>query len=512
MKRFVSMFLAIVMLLSVLSGCGSKEPAQQQGEAAEETEVRNDVIVAMGQEPASTSAIFATSASAYLISKHFYDTLIVKDENGDYQPSLAKSWEIVDDGAAIIFELRDDVKFHNGDLMTAADVVFSFNTGIRNGWTDSLTGAMENMEKVDETHVKLNLMGVYAPALECVAQEPCHIFQKADYEEKGEDLLSRNPMGTGPYKFVEWSTGDHISMEVNKDYFGETAAIENVTFKFYSNKSTAAIALENGEVDVLLDPDPVDYERLESDEKLQFKTTPAMTVTFAYLSGEGIFAEDRNLRLAVAHAIDKEAVLLATFEGYGEIANAVFPYGTLGVSEDYAPPQYDPEKAKEYMAKSNHPDGFELTIQVPSDNVYSKPAEIVQSNLAEIGITLTLEKMETNAWFADVLMMGEFEMMPVTFSTSFFDIDYYYDMFTTNGGQNFPKLADPALDEAFNTNRYSTDPAERETAAAEAIRIMGDEAYVVPMCTKYQCVAANSGLKNVEAIATGLYSAYAWSW
>ena len=510
MKKIISLILAIMMLAAIFTGCGSKEPAQEA--AAEETAVRNDVIVGMGQEPAALLSCLNASGAVDMMSKHFYDSLITSNGDGTYSPAIASSWEVAEDAQSITFEIRDDIKFHNGDPVTIEDVVFSFNTAIRNGWTDSFTGCMDRMEQVDDTHVVLYFLTPYGPGLECVTMEGCGIFQKAYYEEHGADYYGRNPMGTGPYKFVEWKTGESVSMVANEAYFGEVPAIENVTFKFYSSLSTAAIALENGEIDVLLDPDPVDRARLEGNADLQFDATPAMTVTFAYLSGEGVFAEDLNLRLAVAHAIDKEAVLIATFEGYGELANSVFPYGTLGVDEGYVPPQYDVEKAKEYMAKSNHPDGLALTVQVPSDNKYSKPAEIIQSNLAEIGITLTLEKMETNAWFADVLMMGNYELMPVTFSTSLYDIDYYYEMFTSTGGQNFNKMNDAALDAAFLTNRSSSDAAERLAAAEEAIRIMGDEAYVVPLCTKDQTVCADAALKGVHAVGNGIYCAFDWSW
>lgn len=506
MKKKMTMVLAVVLILSmVLTGCGA-------GGAEENSADRDNVIVTLNSEPTSLHAGFATSVVSSFVGIQLFDSLVTKNQDGEIEPSLAKSWKYSEDELAYTFELRDDVVFHNGDKMTADDVVFSYETIIAGGYANVMTSFIKSMEKIDDTHVKLTCKVPYGPALECVANPTLGIFSKAAYEADP-DGFERNPVGSGPYKIVEWKSGTSITMEANEDYYNGAPSIKNVEFILYNNAATsAAMALENGEVDVLTTVASTDYSRLEQSDKVQFVSTPGTMVDFLMfgMKDDSPFV-DENLRLAVAYAIDKEAVLMGAREGNGQVANTIVPSYSTGV-EGYTAPQYDPEKAKEYLKKAGYPDGLELTVSCSSTDSYYKPMEIVQSQLAEVGIKCNVEKMDNNAWFEDIFRLGKYPFQVVSFSSEIADIDYYYEMFVSDGGENFGGVNVPELDEAYKASRATIDPDERNQAIQDVIRVMGDKAVVVPLCEDIKAVAANKNLEGVHPDGNGICKVADWSW
>lgn len=511
MRKMKSMLAAVLAGALLLSGCGTG--SQGQGGAAAKTEgPRDNVIVTLNSEPTSLHAGFATSVVASFVGTQLFDSLVTKNAEGEIVPCLAKSWEYSDADLSYNFELRDDVVFHNGDKMTAEDVVFSLQQIMASGYSNVLTSFIKDVEAVDAAHVKLYCKMPYGPALECIAQPALGIFSKAAYEANPEQF-TRNPVGTGAYKLVEWKSGASITMEANEDYFGGAPAIKNVEFILYNNSATsAALALENGELDVLTTVASTDYDRLEASDDLQFLSTSGSVVDFIMFSmKDGSPFVDENLRLAVAYAIDKEAVLMGALEGKGALANTMVPSYSTAV-EGYTAPQYDPEKAKEYLAKAGYPDGIELTIPCSSTDTYYKPMEIVQAQLAEVGINCTVEKMDNNAWFEDVFRLGNYPFQMVSFSATLGDIDYYYEMFVSDGNENFGGVQVPELDEAYKASRSTVDADARAAEIQRVIQIMGDKAVIVPICENIKAVAANKNLKGLRPDAEGIYRVAEWSW
>ncbi len=199
-----------------------------------------------------------------------YETLLAA-KNGDaltIEPYLAESYELSDDGKEITLKIRDGVKFHNGDVMTVEDVEFSFNRAIKDmsSFTSTYTSMMDHMEIVDDHHVKLVLKFPYLPVLTCLTSAQLGIIDKKYYEECEANKVNfeRNPIGTGCYKFVSWDSGDKITYERFNDYWGDPAPVSKFTLKTMTDTTTAAIALENGEVDILQMPDGNDIPHLKT--------------------------------------------------------------------------------------------------------------------------------------------------------------------------------------------------------------------------------------------------------
>jgi len=244
------------------SGGGNNAPAASNESGANsdqtaETAVKDSVNFSINAEPSTLDPQKGNDLLTFAVHSQIFDTLVRENADGSLVPGLAEKWTISEDGKEIVFTLRNDVKFHNGDLMTADDVVYSLNRAITSTFTKRITGSMDKAEKIDDSTVKLVLKYSYGPILDCIATTNVGIVpQKA--VEANEEGFARNPVGTGPFKFKEWNNGEKIVFESFKDYYRGEASIKNLTFKIISDKTSAAVALENGEVDVLLSPDEAD--------------------------------------------------------------------------------------------------------------------------------------------------------------------------------------------------------------------------------------------------------------
>ncbi|MDR2670455.1 MAG: ABC transporter substrate-binding protein [Oscillospiraceae bacterium] len=501
LRRLWALLLAPMLLLCACSPANTPSP---------DAGVRDSVTVSLEADPDLLCAGFAASTVVSFVSRQIFDTLIVRQADGSYAPSLAESWEYINDGKDIRFTLRDDVVFHNGETMTADDVVFSYNTVIQAGYADCSTSAMDRMEKEDDRHVVLYFKDHYGPGLECVSTEYMVVFPQTVYEADPDHFL-RNPVGTGAYRFIEWKTGDKIQLEAFPDYFGGPAPIRNLIFKIYTDSSIAALAMEKGEIDVLSTPLQTDVKNLQAHPNLQYSEVGSATTTWVFFNFNGIFA-DKRLREAVVHAIDREAVLLGAMEGAGETINSMYPNFLPGSDPDYVGRQYDPELSRRLLAEAGYADGLDLLFQTRETERYYKPVEVIQAQLGEVGIRVRVEKLESSAWSSDVWRAANFEINLISSTLGIMDFDDLYPLYRGGEGQNFCGVDIPALNEAFDTNRYSTDEAARLQACRDIVRIMDEEAVVAPLYAAIRGLAAHKDLKNVEAHATLDYNVRDWSW
>lgn len=510
-RKSCVVILALAAALAVTAcSSGSKSAGEQKG-AETSGAARDSIRVSLEADPDSLCSGFASNSPSKNVSMQIFDGLIAKNNDGEYVPDLAKSWEYSEDGIDLTFELRDDVTFHNGEKMTAEDVAFSFNTIIEAKLAVATTSAMEQVEVLDDSHVVIHFKSVYGPGIECVAGDELVVFPKAYYEEVGQEGFMRNPIGTGAYKFVEWQSGDHITLEANENWHNGSVPIKHLTYKIYTDSATAAIALENDEIDVLPNVLQTDLLSVKDNAALQTDTTASATVTYLFFNHEGIFS-DLRLRQAVAHAIDKEAVLIAAMEGDGELSNCMYPTWLPGSDPEYGGYDYDPQKSIELLAECGYAPGeLKLNFRTQENARYYKPVEVIQAQLNEAGFDVSVEKLERNAW-SDLTDNSDFEINLYSMTLAINDFDDNYGLFRGGQAQNYSMLDDPELNKAFDTNRTSIDQEERLAACRDIVHIMYDNVDVWPIYQVNTTIGANKDLKGIKAKPQGTYTVAEWSW
>lgn len=521
-KSFLIYLLVLMMLLTGCVNAGDNHVPSDSSNAAQQNNDENSggikkdsLIYAMSGEPKSIDPAKANEFIVMLLCRQAYDCLVRIESNGDIVPGLAESWELTDGGKSVIFHLRKDVKFHNGDLLTVDDVVFSLNRSIESSYTTNITSMMDFAEKVDEDSVKLALKFPFGSILSCVGHPACSITSKKAVEEMGEDKYAKNPVGTGPFKLVEWQSGDKLTFERFEEYWKEPAVLKTVEFKIIADKSTGAIALENGEIDVLDTPANADRLHLMECSNLSYYEVPAAATTYiAFQNEEGIFS-DKRLRLAVAHAIDYESMLLGAVEGVGTICDTFPARSVWGYPENIEKLPYDPEKSKQLMVEAGYPNGFSVTLYTTDSDTYYKPTEVLQDQLKKVGINAEISKLERGAFLNTTKDTSNYEISVLATSAPYPDIDYLYPMFHSFGitnGKNHFRNNTPELDKMLDDARIEQDEEKRKEMYNTIFEFIRDEAITVPLYSYMTGVCANKELKGIQAHPYNVFYLYDYFW
>lgn len=359
-----------------------------------------------------------SSIPTLYVHKMFYNSLTrIDGDDLSSTPDLATSWEGSDDAQTWTFYLRDDVVWHDGQPLTAADVKFTYD--FING-PDSLrrevrlTG-IESVEVVDDYTVRFHLARPTANAPLSLAFNvpimPQHRFEGVDMRE--DTTFNRDPIGTGPFRFVEQVRGSHVTLEANPDYFLGRPPIDRVTFRVLPDINTQLALLRTGELDVVM-IEPTNLPAIERDRNIAVHRSEGTTYFyFSFNTRKPIFA-DRNVRLALTHALDKDAIVASALSGMGTVGvGPVPPILANYFNSDIAPSEYNPELARELLAQAGWTDSdgdgvldkdgepFAITINFARGNpTMDRVAVLAQQYWEAIGVKLTIEALERNAYSA----------------------------------------------------------------------------------------------------------------
>lgn len=536
MTKISALFFSGLLAWSMLTGCGSGSgggSTQQQSKesAGAQTAGQNEggKSTASG-ESGKDSLRFSINADIVsldpaaqkdtvsgMIASQIFDTLVRCESDGTIVPGLAKSWEFGEDGKVVTFTLEEGVKFHNGETMTAEDVAFSINRAMENPMTSNVSGALDHAE-ADGEKVKLYMKDSFGPIIEGLSLSYMSVVSKKAVEEMGEEAFAKNPVGTGAYQFVEWKNGEKIVLKAFDDYWRGTPAIKDVTFMIMTDKNTAAIALQNEEVDILYDPDIADRATLEAADNLKLEV--ASSAPHFYMIGfntrDSKFFSDVRVRRAVAMALNREDILIGAADGNGVTVTCPITPASIGYQEDYEFYPQDIEGAKALLAEAGYPDGFTVTMKLNQSSLYTKPAEIVQEQLRQIGITVEFELMERATYLEVVQGKGtDYDITLYMFSAVYTDPDYifYGRVHSSNiGSSNYTNYNNPKADELVMEGRYSMEEAHRLEVYRELCDVIREDVPFIPLFAKPSSIAFNNKLSGVKSSPSNRYYIHEYSW
>ena len=396
MKKYLSFALATVMLLSLaLSGCGNASDSSSA--SGEPGAPKDTLVIGHWSDPPSLDPNNSMNDCSMRITTNVFDTLVRMDEHFTPQPCIAESWEISEDQKEYTFKIRTDVKFHNGDLLTVDDVVFSIDRGINSPKASPSFSRVESVEKVDDEHVKIILKAPYNQILACLALPFGPIMSKSYVESVGDEEFAKNPMGTGPYKFVDWVKGEKVVLEANEDYFLGAPSIKHVEWVTIADTSAALLNLESGDIDAYCDIQTSDYKLAQSNDEIKIVEGNALGYEFVQFNTQKAPFDNVKVRQAIAYALDKDAMLAGVNDNIGAKIETFILSDGVGYTDKIHTYPYDLERAKELLAEAGYPDGFTCDISTPSA-LYAKYAQVLQSSLREIGITANIKQEELSAY------------------------------------------------------------------------------------------------------------------
>ncbi len=388
-RRMMAIFLVIVLSLVFLT-CHDSQSASTPSKK---------LLIAIGMEPINLDVSLTSDGGDWPVVENYGEYLISQQPNGELKPGLASSWKVSPDGKVIDFTLRKGVKFHSGDPLTVKDVVFSIERGKEKNITvRNRLESLERIEAIDDYHFRIHFK---EPDVTFIPNRgPAMIVSKTYYDRVGEEAFRRQPVATGPYKFVRYVPGEYLDLERFEDYWGTKPSVKEVRFLFVPEDTTRLAKLKAGEVDFI---NSVPYPSVKDIETSpNFKTvrlplhSPTRGIVFQTLNPKTPWY-DKRVRQAMAYAIDRKSILNSLLNGIPYPGTWLAP-GELGYDPSLKDYPYDPKKAKQLLAEAGYPNGFDLKLYWPVSGRVPMSREIceaIASYFEAVGIRTKLIGEET---------------------------------------------------------------------------------------------------------------------
>ncbi|WP_233711178.1 ABC transporter substrate-binding protein [Lederbergia citrisecunda] len=525
-KLMVLSFFLIVVL--VISGCSSSKTSNEKGKDGNaKTEKNNTIVIGLEAEPTSLDAHQLSDFNSSRTAMELYDQLVhFKDESTELEPGLAEKWDVSDNGLEYTFYLKKDVKFHDGTPFNADAVKFSIDRQIdpkhpfhdtgQYAYADFTFGSVDKVEVVDEYTVKITLKEMFAPFLGNMAMHAASIVSPTAVEKYGADF-TKNPVGTGPYKFVKWNPGVEVILEKNEEYFKGAPSVDKLIFKPITEPQTRLAELESGSIDFIVNVPPDDLARLKDDSKLQVIEQAGMHVWWTALNTQREPFNNVKVRQAINYAINKEAIVEGILQGTGEVANSPVPPTVWGHNPNVKNYEHDPAKAKKLLAEAGYPDGFDVTYWVPeSGSGMQQPeamAAAIQADLAEIGVNVKIQTLEWGTYLDKVFVPAEendMDMHQMSWMGDNGDPDNF--LYILLSGKQWPTAGfndayyqNKKVDELLDKARVIKDKAERTKIYEEVQELVMEDAPWIVVDHEKQIVVANSRIKDFKLHPTGVF-------
>lgn len=496
--RILIMILCIAIAITLLSGIGTAQDAKET------------LRVGVFREIESLNPLVAYSAPAYEVLQLNYNLLITWDQNLQPVPNLAKDWSSNEEGTEWTFYLEEGVKWHDGKPFTSEDVKFTIEY-IRDNQLSyfyEYVAPIVNIQVPDENTIILSLEEPlsWMPQL-WVPILPKHIWEEIDPEEASTTFENSNPIGTGPFQVVEHKKGQYTRLVANPDYFKGTPQIDEVVFMVYGNASTAVEALKLGEVDILTELPAAQFSSLEGKENIV--TLDSKSPAFVELaincwtdpsSNGNPLLTDKNIRVAMDYAVDREHLINAVLFGYGEVGSTLVP-----PMYEYWHYQLKPEEKREFNLEKaalileeagyvdsdgdgirEAPSGelldFNLLVRSEASDDVSM-ARIIAEWFKEIGIKVNIEVLDSGVLTDRIYDNGDYDM---------FIWGYYMDVdptsilriMTTNQilSWNDSFYSNPEYDELFELQERQINWEERQQTVHKMQKIIYEDAPYIIIC------------------------------
>jgi len=499
-KRRVIIFFVLLMALALsmlpLTGCQGESTADDEPDA---------MRVGITVEIDSLSPLISYSQIGYEVFSILYDSLVIIDENYEPAPGLATEWQLSENETEWTFKLRDDVSWHDGEPFTAADVKFTYELLLENElgmYSGYLVGISEIETPDDYTVViktekpKANMLLNSCPIL------PEHIWSQVDPEDYM-TWPNEEPVGTGPFNFAEFRSGEFLKLTANDDYFAGRPAIDELIFVVYANTDTMAQSIRLGEIDAAINFSPNQLETLQDEESLD--AISAVILGFTELSFNAWddpasqanpLLKDTTIRHAIELCIDKQSIIDIVYAGQGTVGSSLIPPDGF---YHYEPPAavyrgYNIDKANQLLEEAGYIDlngdgirqdsngnPLEFTLTLRADNTDEVQAgQMIAGGAAEAGIKLNIETVD-DGLLIDKIYSGDFDMFIWGWGTDL-DPTTILNVMTTNqiGNMSDSNYSNERYDELFIEQQTIMDPDERREVVWEMQQILYEEApYII---------------------------------
>lgn len=520
MKKLLSLALSAALAAALLAGCGSASSTAGETASTGDTAAAAPAAAADGtlrlawNKDIQTMDVHKTSDN-YMIPLNIFDRLFEIELGADGSTALVNSlvedYTVSEDGLTYDFTLRSGVTFSDGTPLTANDVKFTFTRmlalpeSVQSSFATMIAGAdavldgsaaeLSGIAVADDTHFTITLAQPFAGFLYQLAAPACSILSEANVTAAGDDfgLDPAKTIGSGPYAVKTWTRDAGMTLDANPNYWGEQPSVQHVEITVVPDPSTISMMFQSGEIDIL-DCDMIDAAIVDATYRTQYAdrivSGHRLATTYLALNENVAPLNDVNVRKAVQMAIDRESILATVYSGDGTIPDGIYPEGLVGYSEaNQGWLTYDPEGAKALLAEAGYADGFEMELASDSsaDASVLLVLQIIQQNLADVGITAEIVSYDEASWL-DERMSGEMCSFVATWTADYNDPDNFIYTFFGNAENTASR----------SINYYNAEVMDRVTAARAIVdederlaeyaalekQIVETDAAWVPLCSR----------------------------
>ncbi len=442
-------------------------------------------------DPQKTSAYFS-----FEVLENVFDTLVEPGDDLTMRPALAQSWETSPDQLVWTFHLRPGVTFHDGSLLTAADVVYSYRRIIDGKLANSdKFSAVTDVSAPDDRTVRITVAHPTPNLLTNLGGfKGMAIVQRRNVED---GQIATHPIGTGPFAFANQKSGDSITLRANTRYWGTPPKIPGVTFRFINEPSTALSALQAGEIDWT---DAVPAQRvtqLRNDDSVHLAVTPSNDYWYLALNQARAPWNDVRVRQAIAYALDRPSIVQATSYGTAQANQLAIPEGNTWFVP-YGRYSQDLEKARQLLQQAGTaPKTMDLLVTSEYPQTVTA-AQVIADDVAPLGITATIRTVDFATWL-DEQNSGHFDMLMMGWLGNIDPDDFYYAQHHTGGTSNAQKFSDPRVDALLDAGRTETDQRRRKDDYAQAATLIADEVSYIYLYNPAVIQAWSPSLTGYEA-------------
>lgn len=501
MKKQLQRILFMLMVFSVtiaLYGCtGGKEGESNITESLPESNTAQNepkkggsIVVGIQQDLDSLDPHMIEAAGTSEVLFNIFEGLVKPDENGELVPAVASGYKISEDGTTYTFTLREDVKFHNGQPVTIEDVIYSIQrcAGRLEGQTEPLVSAYSVITEVNQVDEKTIELVLDQGNTELIGYLTAAIIPK-DYTEQ-----NTNPVGTGPFRFVSYSPQHAFVMEANEEYWGGAPYLDKVEFRIVANTDSAMLGLKSGSIDIY--PYLTSDQAAELSSQMNILSGPANIVQALFLNNQVEPFQDMRVRQALCYAVNVQEIMDMIADGYGtKIGTGMFSafhqYYREDLKDYY---QTDLVKAKELLTEAGYPNGFEMTITVPSNyQFHIDTAQVLVEQLKQVGITAKIELIEWASWLTEVYRGRNYQSTVVGLDAELAP-KALMGRYQSDSTKNFINFSDKEYDEVLIQAVNSIDMQEKIETYQRLQEILTEQAASVYLQDPAKLVAMNKEL------------------
>jgi peptide/nickel transport system substrate-binding protein len=511
----------------------SPQPAATPPEPSN-PEASKKLIIGRGGDSVTLDAIHATDGESFKVTVNVLETLIdFEPDNTNIRPGLAEKWEVTPDGLTYAFHLREGVKFHDGTDFNAEAVVFNFErwmdkknplhgeksssyyNDMFGGFVGDETHVIASVKAIDPKTVQFTLKRPLAPFLNNLAMSPFGIASPAALQKHGL-AIKENPVGTGPFVFVEWKRNETITLKKNENYWQPgLPKLDEAVFKVIPDNSARLTALSSGEIDLMDGLNPDDAQSVKDNAELALMERPSMNLAYLAFNFEKKPFDNHKVRQAIAHAVNKQGIVDAFYGGNAKPAVNAMPPSVWGYNDAIKDRAYDLEKAKQLLAEAGFPNGFKTTLwAMPVPRQYmpegQKIAEAIQQDFAQIGIDAQIVTMEW-ATYLDKIRQGEQDMYLLGWTGDNGDPDNFLNVLF-NPIENRSRYKNKEAQDILVQAVSEVDHQKRIELYKKAQELLFADVSMIPLAHSNPLVAARAGLTGYVLHPTGSESIAEVEW